>query len=210
LPRDHWIVRDELKRQRSASLPESDAQPATPVGATLASPQGQAQPSWQRFHEQFFDSKRVTWRHVRAPDDIRSSPWYELLPCREQEVLAYHAAECNSDADELLGVDTSERIDRAPLSKKGRFSSIKPNSRIYLVPNWAIGRRCNRMLLGHDALALQGFPVEWARHALSGVRPSDSELLDLAGNASTCSIMQALLIASLFVVGDDVERCEPK
>eukprot|EP00974_Lingulodinium_polyedra_P009434 903681-Lingulodinium_polyedra.AAC.1 len=51
---------------------------------------------------------------------------------------------------------------------------------------------CHRYLLGREALALQGFPVNWLDQVPAELQASDPFLRDLAGNAFSSTVFAAL------------------
>ena len=58
----------------------------------------------------------------------------------------------------------------------------------------AVDVSTNRLLLGSEALGLQGFPTTWVNDAAEDIRPSDPQQMDLAGNAFTSTIIMAIFM----------------
>jgi len=163
---------------------------------------------YQVKHKDFLASKGISWARLQVPAETKASPWYQVLPQREREVLAYAIAA----HPELVSVDCSQRIDRASIGRGPRLPTITPGGKVYLMVSMAekgskVSGPCNRLLLGLEALKLQGFPTNLLPHAEPHVLPSDPQLMDLAGNAFPGTVLSAIFLA-LYLHLPPVSRVE--
>ena len=93
-----------------------------------------------------------------------------------------------TDAPAALAVDVSQRIDRCRIAVGNVFHTMVPGQKTWIITKNPDGNiEKNRLLLGCEALALQGFP-------LSASSFSEAQQQDLAGNAFSATIVLALLL----------------
>ena len=150
--------------------------------------------SWRRTHRRFLQAKGLSGQHAALPRDVRSSPWFDLLPSREKEVLAF----CLRQWPCATSFDLSARIDRVSVGRDLLVPTVTPRGKPWLrqLDQEAKQISPNRVMLGREALAIQGFPVEWLGSRRQGSwAPSDRLLSDLAGNAFTGQVLSKLFIA---------------
>ncbi|CAJ1455628.1 unnamed protein product [Effrenium voratum] len=168
-----------------AELQAREAARATGPGS------GSASGSWADTHMQFAETIRVRWGQ-RPPASLANNPWFKTFTAREQDALPL----CQQSAPTTLLRDLSQSISRmnsATLQESGR----------HLAPTMMPKR--SRLLLGREALTLQGFPAstfvrELSQHQplawLQSDFPSESLMADLAGNAMALPVVLAMLQAA--------------
>ncbi len=184
---DHPSVQAELERKlasASGDLPDT---------------------TWQEFHKRYLDSQGMSWRQAMAPTETRSSPWFEVLPSRERGVLGFKISQAKINKVALNGVDTSQRIDRAPRCSNGLICPLTPNSKIWLLAHWGVPKSeewSERLMTGTEALRFQGFPTEWIASAPEEARPSQPQQSDLAGNAFPINVFMAVMLGVFSNVGN--------
>ncbi len=164
--------------------------------------------SFVEFHQSFFRSKGMCWSKLNVPEEVSQSPWFALCPRREKDVLAYALA----STPEMITVDISARLDRASVSTSLPLQCLTASSKLYL---WKAPMGSgdamvfNRLLLGWEALAMQGYPPR-ILEALQDSAPTDTQMCDLAGNAfSATSILAVLLGIVLHFPFDASSGTEP-
>lgn len=188
LPEDHPAVQAELARKTNAGNPGNGE-------------------NWKQRHKDFFQKKGIAWNLLQLPPEIMASPWISRLTARERETLAYglmvaeqkqfslcSAAEKKTNeakeagAPAALAVDVSQRIDRCRIAVGSVFHTMVPGQKTWIITKNSNGLiEKNRLLLGCEALALQGFP-------LTASSFSEGQQQDLAGNAFSATIVLALLL----------------
>ena len=93
-----------------------------------------------------------------------------------------------ADAPAALAVDVSQRIDRCRIAVGNVLHTMVPGQKTWIITKNSDGLiEKNRLLLGCEALALQGFP-------LTASSFSEAQQQDLAGNAFSATIVLALLL----------------
>lgn len=77
LPEGHQQVLDELQRRQTArhQQPHKDKQDTARV---------------QR-NQEYIEAKGISWTSLAPAADIAKSPWYQLLPQREKEIVAFYS-----------------------------------------------------------------------------------------------------------------------
>ena len=100
--------------------------------------------------------------------------------------------------------------------------AITPGSKLWLAKCCCTSRtcaqatrqwqhKCQRLVTGGEALALQGYPKQWLDNAAAGGElPGDVLLMDLAGNASPCTVMGAVMLGVFTRMPRDRERRPPQ
>lgn len=160
---------------------------------------------WPEFHQNFLQRKGMTRMQVVPGEHIRSSEWFRLLSSREREALGYGLMYVSTRDWQATTIDISQRIDRLVYGKHGVVSTITPNNKTWLVElpdeqkddNPKV--ECNRLLLGRECLALQGFPVAWVDGSHAEGTPAnvtEHMMMDLAGNAFSFSIIVAAMLGT--------------
>ena len=148
---------------------------------------GECGSDFVQHHREYMASKGISWRTCDAPADVKDSPWFQLCPKREQEVIAFAAV----TQPDFIAVDCSQRINRLPLANGNVTIPCTPTMRAFMRVKQR-GSPINRMLLGYESLRLQGVPTEVFRGD-SKLNVSDPQMLDLAGNAFPSTCLAALL-----------------
>ena len=187
-----------------------------------ASTGNKAEATWHSAHEQYLNSRGMTWRDAVAPQEVRSSPWFSLLPAREKDILGVHLFESTKAKSCVFGVDLNPRIDRPSFCRDGMMCAITPGSKLWLAKCCCTSRtcaqatrqwqhKCQRLVTGGEALALQGYPKQWLdKAAAGGELPGDVLLMDLAGNAFPCTVMGAVMLGVFTRMPRDRERRPPQ
>ena len=99
---------------------------------------------WPGLHFEFLQQQGLTKSDVVGKPQTRASPWFQCLPEREQDIVGYW-----ENRPDAFAVDTSQTINRAPLSRNSIMSSLMPEGHYYLFSR-------QRPLLGFECLKLQG------------------------------------------------------
>ena len=136
-----------------------------------------------------------------------------FLCCRPQDVLAYTFVTMAGDSLEKCtarsAVDVSQSISRVPcatLSKEKRVlaPTVMPSAKLWVTESGNSGLpKQSRLLLGQEALLLQGWPSTDPR-LLPIVREESSTFMhNLAGNAFPATVIVALLTAFVYWLDAD-------
>jgi site-specific DNA-cytosine methylase len=144
-------------------------------------------------HQSYMASKGVSWTRLTAPPATEQSPWFQLLPRREQEIVCFGFAV----EPELCMVNVGPRIDRCSIIKEGKLGTITSSTKLYLVKAGPRKASLERLVLGWELLGIQGFPMGLFEAAAANGKevPSDSQMSDLAGNAFSGGVVCTLLLA---------------
>ena len=132
-------------------------------------------------HRQAWAQKGLRFQAMKASDNTLASPWFDTLPLRERDVVAFHqhvhrsrVKGCKEEKDKLAmmaplcAVDVSQGIHRAPhstIAPDGRLvlCTVLPGSKIFLDIDSSIWPSCTRevrrLLHGQEALNFIGWPV---------------------------------------------------
>lgn len=160
--------------------------------------------SWRQFHGQWLRNSGMTPRDAIPDLEVRMSPWFGLLTSREKECLGYAIAHSNNKGTHMSSVDVAPRIDRICIGKDNLLPTLVPNQKTWLCEvSAAIGepKYHNRLLLGYEALACQGFPMQWVDDVDDTNAPTDPSLSDLAGNAFSFPIILGIYLSFFKNVG---------
>ena len=156
--------------------------------------------NWADLHMQFAESIKVRWG--RKPlQELACNPWFKTLTPREQDALPL----CQAQMPTSLLRDVSQSISRmnsATLQDDGAHISptMMPKQAL-----WVERGVESRLLLGREALTLQGFPANAFLKVLDRQRPlagidatfpTEALMSDLAGNAMAVPIVLAMLQAA--------------
>ena len=173
---------------------------------------------------------RIEWRKhgVRVQNEPqseldKSSAWYRFLSARQRDVLSFHQHACRGDDEEHIvsrfGTDLNtniQKISHTSLGDSGKVASstLHTGSRIWLSADasfmgavaeaGAVDTR--RLLLGCEALTLQGWPIlsqRW-QHLLE--RHSDLFMGKLAGMVPVATIILVLVAAVLLAVDENEDE----
>ena len=145
-------------------------------------------------HLKAYQSKKLRWGSVQASPLTSSSPWYSTLLPREKEVLIFSQA---TRPDAIMR-DIGQSITMVRTGPKGigdieLAMTLMPKQIVWLeLPPPSE----HRLMLGVEALRLQGFPV--SRLAPETLRKhGDSLLGDLAGNTWALTKMLSVTMSCL-------------
>jgi site-specific DNA-cytosine methylase len=152
-----------------------------------------ASAEWPALQMREYRGRALRWG--QGPDGASaSSPWYPTLNPRERGTLVYSLA---VHPDRLLH-NISQQIHRVPVSALVDGRHVAPTQMPgQLVWVCAAGSQ-PRLLLGREALLLQGFPVGRTQALADSV--AESFLQDLAGNAMALPVVLAVLMATVAAV----------
>ena len=120
-----------------------------------------------------------------VPLSERGTVGYNLLTSREKMVLGHALLAC----PQLHNADIYQSLGREFLSDVPVLSTIVPGSMKWIRP-------LKRLLLGYEALKVQGMPDDLMKLAVKE-NYSDNSMMDLAGNSFTGMVYCAFLISSL-------------
>lgn len=156
-------------------------------------------------HIAFMESKGISRDLVTSPPaSLSGSQWFQTLQSREREVVAF------AFRRGALSVDCGQAINRCSENRSELLPTVTPGGKVFLMFKEASRPMC-RLLLGYEALALQGYPVEQLPledDPGCALAISDSQMRDLAGNAfpSTCLMACFLGIFAHAPVGVRTEK----
>ena len=146
---------------------------------------------WLDRHDAIIKGKGWDWPTLQAATrHMYANPWYMRMPQRKREVLQHslHRKNIGDRVHRACTVDVSQNMGRVPMGLDGICQTVTPK-----MDNWVIDRE--RCMMGVEALALQGFPVDWGLSLPESVRPSDIIFKDLAGNAFTATVFTAVYLS---------------
>ena len=138
-----------------------------------------------------------------------TTPWYDTLPAREKDKLAFHHWKYREEArDRALGTDVGLSIVRETwltVEESGRVlaPTVCPKSKLWVSFSKESGVERHGLLLGMELMQLQGFPIYCpSLKALVAKEQEDNGafLSDLAGNAFPSTVIVALVVAILFAL----------
>ena len=177
LASSHPRVRAELVRTQQAAKGE------------------QRNPQWPKVHAALLKSKGLSYADIKPSKELQANPWFQSKCRRDKECILYHM--CTSGGN-LTSIDASQRSDRCSKGYDCILHTLTPGMACWLAPPPNATKKqeqtSSRNLLGFEALALQGFPVDW----LSGCESAtDPQLSDLAGNAFAFPVFGAIYVSLL-------------
>ena len=174
-----------------------------------ASGQSSSAQTWVHEHQRLYADMRLSFGAPSPHAATRSSPWWNTLSACQQSTIVYLQQKelsrtCHTTVDDkcrdlLIQIDQSAF--RAPTSVTDGVTvsapCILPGMMAWLaIPS---SRGAERLLLGQEALMMQGYPVRRVQKALIET-VSDRFMFDLAGNAMTTQVTLAVVqsaVASL-------------
>jgi hypothetical protein len=167
--------------------------------STSASSASSDKEKWPASHEQFLAKKGLSRKLIASAADVRTSPWFDTLTPREQECLGYGLRLAADRALDICSVELGQSIDRLNLGKAGVLPTIVPRSLIWLrqAATNTEPKFNDRLLLGFESLALQGYDMALIDLAAPEYKPSEFLLQDLAGNAFSLPIVLSICVALL-------------
>jgi len=135
----------------------------------------------------------VSWSTIQPPECLRASPWFQTLSPQQRHVAAYSLA---TDAAPVLLRDISYSSGKARCSTfcdAGRHLSftVTPKQVVLVFKKG----EPPRLLLGEEALLLQGLPVSAVSDQVAAA--TNAALADLAGNMVAVPALLVLLMATV-------------
>ena len=209
--REHPAVLKDLKERqvKQAQLQQQRAKAKAKAMAESGhvAPAGE---NWVEQHMKYAESHGLELAPKPPPRYARSG-WFQVLTEREKNALLM----CQQEKPEVLFRDLSQSIARINSNSWSEDRSIHvaptmlPRMQLWIentvpVPGPSIG---DRLLLGQEALLLQGFPIEaFLSFAETGIadaagggegpyEPTQALMMDLAGNAMPLPTVLAMLQA---------------
>ena len=139
-------------------------------------------------------SSGVSWSAVQqASEWLKASPWCQTLTCQQKQVAAYSLC---TDPAPVLFRDVGQTCFRTRLSSidsEGRHRSFTVTpGQVALVFQ---AHEEPRLLLGEEAMVLQGFPIAKVSDLVE--RTSNHVMADLAGNMVAVPVLLALMMAAV-------------
>lgn len=203
LPDTDTYVRAELERMQESTDPGSCEPDA----------------AWVGIHKDFYQSKGINVRELRPPPELASNPWFKVLPNRSKEIVVYNMLRKDAVDGVLCTVDVSQTIHRTARGVNGMTQTLTPRmlTWLYTVDRPASGggqgvldAPRHRVMLGLEALAVQGFPCEWVLDVPLQKRASDPQLKDIAGNAFSATVFAEMYLMLLAHLPMPVDGLEPE
>ena len=205
LPDDLDVVIQELNRRTASKEKEDQSRGAKKQKIT-----------WPDLHRAEFPKGGLRWgepKDMYPGSDVNGSPWYQVLPQREKEVLAYGLKVIGRDR----AIDTSQSLTRLQFSKKcggiDILPTICPKMNLFVpFPKPSNDVMYPRPLLGRELMALQGYPcdelfeeqvVNFSARLAKDRRPAhdvEPVLADLAGNMFPGTVVQALMLSTFLAM----------
>lgn len=181
---DHPAIAAELNRR---------------IGNGSGTRAAQAQHGWSQ--QLMRECRALGLRYGAHTADTRSveSPWFATLSSRERAALAVSQATSRGSLARNIGMS----INRVAVSNEVQGRHICPT----LLPTQLLWLHVDvpRLMLGREALAIQGFPIEVLPDLAS--KYSEPFMLDLAGNMMTLPVLLALILSTLVALpwkGDEM------
>ena len=177
LPSDHPAVRMELARRQQVKTSASGLS-----GYNIGKAMDAAK------------LRGVQWGSFGPPPAAKADAWFNTLTKQQQDAVAFSL---RVNPEELLFRDVSQSLGQTRLSTRsaaGHCAAAVLPSQMMMV--FAPGHPF-RLLLGREALVLQGFPSEDpALSELIGAFP-EAQMADLAGNMVSTPIMLTMAMAAI-------------
>ena len=137
----------------------------------------------------------VSWSAIQMPEFLKSSPWMPTLTPQQRHVAAFSLA---TEAAPVLLRDVSSPSGKARLSTlcgAGLHVSftVTPKQVVLVFKE----DDPPRLMLGEEALLLQGFPIATVSDLVAQTSTTNAASADLAGNMVSVPVLLALLMASV-------------
>lgn len=182
-----------LRLDKRAKQKEKEAEKKQ---ATAAPPQ-----TWVEQHMQFAQDQRLRWGQAVAVK-LAMNQWYQTLGDREKDALSL-LQQC---APRIVFRDLSQSIMRVNSNTWKQDASKHVMSTV--LPKMALWCEAQgRLVLGREALLMQGFPVKPFLEILAAHmeamplaqqwHPSEALMMDLAGNAMALPVVLAMVQCAL-------------
>ena len=153
----------------------------------------QTDPSWMKELTTLCAQKGIRLSSLVAPEAVRTSRWFQLLSTREQKIVCVWLVIC----PEMTNIELKHSVTRCSPATDDVLWTLLPGGRQFLL-NAPGGPR---LLTGAEALMVQGFSKQtveymWAKGF------TNTEMLDLAGNAFCATIPIAILCSIIMNMTD--------
>ena len=150
---------------------------------------------WPALMAQFCMERNVLVSKCKVPPVVKNSPWFDLLPPREQQAMAVHLT-MRPDTETI---DLTHSINRIRPRSSRDFATILPGSRLLVkIPDGSF-----RVFTGCERMMLQGFHPDVVKHGLMKGNPlTDAIMRDMAGNAFCAPIPMAILMSAVLWMTD--------
>ena len=151
---------------------------------------------WEHFHDEKFQQAGLTrpstddLSQLTQDWDSLSKTMFYSVSLRSQEIIYYQYLVTN-DLSMEKGVDVSQMIDWLPENSKGGTTCLTGSAVVWLLKE-------KRLLLGHDAFAIQGGSMAQYPDLLS---TSNDLLLELAGNSFNGPTFMVVFMATMCALG---------
>ena len=182
LPSDHPAVRMELQRRQEV---KTSASGLSGSGYNI----GKAMETAQQ--------RGVQWGSFALPPAVKVDAWYRTLTRQQQDAVAFSL---RVNPEDLLFRDVSQSLGQTRLSTRSAeghcAAAVLPNQMMMV---FAPGHPF-RLLLGREALVLQGFPSEDPTLSELIAAFSEAQMADLAGNMVSTPIMLTMAMAAISAV----------
>ena len=207
LDNDAEAVKAELetreKRVAEQQTPKAKAGPQSSQSSAASPVQGS---QWVEQHMAYAAAAKLRWGQ-QPPEQLRSNRWYKTLTKREQDLLPLVQAVM----PDCLFRDVSQNVSRVNVTTltmdkaTERMIHVAPTllpKQLLWMDEAVAGRdKGGRLVLGREAMLLQGFPINPFLAKLEDVLPqmawfpSEALMFDLAGNAMSLPVILAVLQA---------------
>ena len=174
-------------------------------------PRAKLEASTAKSHMKIFQDAHLRWGHAQCRKLTMASPWFSTLSEREVDVLVFwqhKKAELYKTSTGLLCADIGQSIERvrslaASEDNINYLPTILPGSKLWLSATDSFAKKqrdagqpfVERLLIGEEALRLQGFHTHKYPHLRAKQENSQSFMLDMAGNMFSGSVILSVLAA---------------
>lgn len=178
LPDDHPAVAGYLAHLEG----ERDTQKKKAEESTAAA----KVPAWISLHMQVAEKRGVVWP-LHIEPSLAGSPWFKVLTDRTKEVVGFAHDEVSRMGRCIEFADVYHSANRYSTGQT-TLPIVLPRSQV-----WSLKR--NRLLLGREALAIQGHPA--CHSVLDELEMTEGNFQDLAGNSFSGNVILAVIMAIL-------------
>lgn len=182
LPPSHPIVKSVLQQMEENAVTRLEAETWK-----------KADPSWMKELTTLCAQKGIRLSSLVAPEAVRTSRWFQLLSTREQKIVVVWLVIC----PEMTNIELKHSVMRCSPATDDVLWTLLPGGRQFLL-NAPGGPR---LLTGAEALMVQGFSKECVEH-MWAKGFTNTEMLDLAGNAFCATIPIAILCSIIMNMTD--------
>ena len=190
LPSNHVAVLQELARRQDVKKTASGPTKTTSIaGYNIAKAMDAAM------------QRGVQWGSFGPPPGAKADAWFNTLTKQQQDAVSFSL---RVNPDDLLFRDVSQSLGLTRLSTRSAAQDSANGYRhcaAAVLPNQMMmvftAGHPFRLLLGREALVLQGFPSEDPSLSELIASASEAQMADLAGNMVSTPILLALAMAAI-------------